>query len=145
MKKILVIALLMVFAMAGTALAGGTSSITVTATVSTACAVSGGLAIDFLALDPVLAPFRSQAFISPTVTCNGNTPLGVITDFTGLLAGPSGNIPYTIAGGIIADTTPAVAATALDLMTGPAEIAAGTYTGFLAGDYTETFIITITP
>lgn len=145
MKKTLVIALLMVFAMAGTALAQGTSSITVNATVSTACAVSGGLTIDFLALDPVAAPFRSEVFVSPTVTCNGATALIVGTTFAGLLAGPSGDIPYTIAGGIIADATPALAATALDLMTGPAEIAAGTYTGYLAGLYTETFTITINP
>ncbi len=100
MKKILVIALLMVFAMTGTALAGGTSTVTMQAVVLTACSVSGDVTIDFGNLDPVAAPLVSIGFASPTVTCNGNTALTVANTSTGNIAGPGGNIPYTFAVGV---------------------------------------------
>lgn len=146
MKKIIVLAVAMLLGMSGAALAAGTSTVAVSATVLGSCTISGGTAA-FGNLDPAGAGPVSAAISQPQVNCTNGAPY-TITDDKGM---NGGGTAYKMANGTDLITY-ALSYTTAGLGTGAgvniglaASVAALDYQNKPAGSYTDTITLSVLP
>ncbi len=148
MKKVVAISVAAaIVAMGGTAMAV-TADLSVSATVASACSVTGGT-LSFGALDTLNAPAVPATSSGVTVTCTKSDPYTVQVN-NGLNA--VSNQAY-LKNATNTDTIPySLTVPALSAGTGNAQtidiagnIAAGSYKTASAGTYNDTVVITVTP
>lgn len=132
--------------MAGNAMALGSATLNVNATVNGTCSIAGPGTLSFGVLDPVLAPAAAANSAGITITCSNGTPYTVTSASAnggslkaamtadtfaysltlpggGVGTGTGGAVPFTVAG----------------------NIAAGAYSGKPADVYSDTVTLSITP
>lgn len=147
MKKLLVTASAMaIVAMAGTAMAAGSATLNVTATVTGTCTMAGPGTLNFGLLDPTVGGASAAANSSGiTITCSNGTPYSVVA--------ASAN------GGVLKDVTTGANTIAYGLTLPPngigtgvavaynvaGSIAAGGFFAKPADIYTDTVTLNITP
>lgn len=142
-KKLVVLAAVSMFLMAGSAMAAGTSTVAVSATVLGSCTISGGTAA-FGNLDPAGAGPVSAAISQPQVNCTNGAPY-TITDDGGL------NAPYKMAKGSdlisysLSYTTAGLGTGAGVNIGLAASVAALDYQNKPAGSYTDTITLSVLP
>jgi spore coat protein U-like protein len=155
MKKLLTLSMILgAVALSGTAMAGDTASVTVSANVVGTCKFAGTKtgAVTFGALDPSNAVLVNGTVTQPQFWCTKGTS-ATITDNKGLHGGgttfqmqhsvtTSELIPYTFTyTGTGLGTGPATPIT-MDIA---ATVLGGSYSGSLAGNYADTVTLTINP
>ena len=142
MKKLLIATLATsILTAASAAMAGGTATLNVSATVQATCSITGGT-LNFGFLDPTLNGAVTANSSGVAVTCTNSTGYTLSDASTNgyKLAFGGNDIPYTInytksGTGTGAAQTVAIAG----------NIAAGTYGTVPAGTYTDTITISVTP
>ena len=139
MKKILVLAAAIAL-VSSTAFAAGTATLNVTATVTATCSITGGT-LAFGAIDPLVGAAVGANATGVTVTCSNGTGFTVSDNSAANpLANGASTIPFTL--GYIATGTGTGAAAPLAIS---GTIAANTYDTALAGAYTSSVTLTVTP
>lgn len=129
--------------MAGTAMAAGAPAVlNVTAAVQGTCSISGPGALNFGALDPVLAPAVVATSTGISVTCANGTAFTVAASNGGIgtLSDGTNSFGYTL------DPLPGGTGTGVAVpynVTG--RIAVGAYSALPANIYTDTVSLTVTP
>ena len=132
--------------MAGTAMAAGSATLNVTASVLGTCTMAGPGTLNFGVLDPAVAGASATANSAGiTITCSNGTPYTVTTASAngGLLMAGANSFPYSLTlpgGGSGIGTGVAGAA-----YTVAGNIAAGAFFGKVADVYTDTVTLNITP
>jgi spore coat protein U-like protein len=143
-KKVILLTAVLVFALAATAMAAGTATLNVTATVQAICTVAGSPGtIDFGSIDPSNPGPIAGVVTSPTVTCTNGTAFTVDkTANTYTLDDGGGNtFTYTVSGEIVdGNGTGAPVA----ILTG-ASVTQAQYGTAPAGAYTDTLTYDFLP
>lgn len=142
-KKVILLTAVLVFALAATAMAAGTATLNVTATVQAICTVAGSPgSIDFGLIDPSNPGPIAGVVTSPTVTCTNGTAFTVnkiANDYT--MSQGGNNIVYSVAGEIVdGNGTGAPVA----ILTG-ASVTQAQYGTAPAGAYTDTLTYDFLP
>ena len=134
------------FIMAGTAMAAGSATLNVNATVNGTCSIAGPGTLSFGVLDPVLAPAVAANSAGITITCSNGTPYTVTQASAngGVLkaASTADTFAYSLAlpgGGTGTGTGAAVPFTIAG------NIAAGAYASKPADIYSDVVTLSITP
>lgn len=141
MKKLLSIsAAVAIVAMAGTALAAGSASLTVQANIVAACSVSAPTALNFGALDASAPGATATGNTTIDVNCTKGTTPTLTASATPTLSNGTDNIAYTLTFGAVA---PSTGVTQNVAVTG--DIAAGDFFLKSPGAYAATATIDVTP
>ena len=131
--------------MAGTAMAAGSATLNVTASVLGTCSIAGPGTLSFGVLDPTVAGASAAANSAGiSITCSNGTPFTVtsVSGNGGLLMAGANSFAYSLAlpgGGVGTGTGVAVPFTVAG------NIAAGAFFGKPADVYTDTVTLNITP
>lgn len=152
-KTVLLVAAAVLIAAAGTAMAAGSNTLTVTASVTGTCKFSSGVStLDFGSLDPSVG---NNVNVSPTTQfwCTKGVSTDVITANNGLnydgtkrnmLDAVSGDlIPYTLA--LSMDANPNAGPASPRTLTLNGGVLGADYTGKSAGSYSDTVTLNINP
>lgn len=132
--------------MAGTAMAAGSATLNVNATVNGTCSIAGPGTLSFGVLDPVLAPAVVANSSGITITCSNGTPYTVTKSsanggvLKAALSVDTFAYTTTLPGG---GTGTGTGAAVPFVVAG--NIAAGAYTGKPADIYSDVVTLSITP
>lgn len=145
MKKMqLIVMAAAMLLMAGTAMAAGSATLNVTASVLGTCSIAGTGTLDFGVLDPATAPAAAATSSGLTINCSNGTPYAVTSSLggagLGVLSDGTNSFNYTLT--LPPNGTGTGVAVAYNV-TG--NIAAGVYSAMPANIYTGTVTLNITP
>ena len=148
-KKVFTRAAIAAFAALAFSPAAFAQNMAVSASVTGTCLLGTVNALDFGALDPVLAPAVTGVTTTITYRCTkGRSPTSLTiggggSPYTGSMSGPlSSSIPFSLTWGALPAGTGMSAAVALTV-TGA--IASGTYSDAAAGAYSASVPVVFTP
>lgn len=134
-------------AIAGSATAGGTTTVDVTATISAVCKFKAAsmTAITLGAIDPSTISTAKTGTTDITYKCTtGTTPSVTVTGGGTTLTSTAGSLAYTFTLGT-ADPGTGFSTAGSAKVVGTASIAVAAAQDAPAGDYTDTVTLTITP